>query len=66
MLTDLIKRSFDLFCRKNWLRTIYKEVDKYNKINAKLKRQAVIVHALVDRYNELYPNDALKKEKKDD
>lgn len=66
MLTDLLKESFDLFVRENWLKTINKEIDRYNKYNQKAKMSAHAVHELIRRYNELYPNDKIEAiERKD-
>lgn len=64
-MKDLIKESFDLWVKMRWLKTIDKEANKYNKLNAKIKRQAYIVHSLIDRYNELYRGEAIGNSKKD-
>lgn len=60
-MKNLIKRSFDVYVKMRWLKTIDKETDKYNKIEAKRKRQAYVVHSLWKRYNELYSNEKLKE-----
>jgi len=60
-MKNLIKRSFDIWVKMRWLKTIDKETDKYNKIEAKRKRQAYVVHSLWKRYNELYSNEKLKE-----
>lgn len=57
----LLKECFELFCRNNWLRVIRKEVDKYNKLCAKGKVSEHVISELIDRYNELYPNDMIKQ-----
>ena len=49
-MKNLLKESFELFCKKNWLRIIHKECDKYNKLKSKLNRQQYVVNALVKRY----------------
>lgn len=56
-MKNLLKESFELFCKKNWLRTIDKECDKYNKLKSKLNRQQYVVNALIERYKELYSED---------
>ena len=56
-MIKLIRAWFDLWCRERWLKYIDKACDKYNKLEAKAKRQAYVVHALFDRYKELYPDD---------
>lgn len=56
-MKKLLKESFELFCKKNWLRTIDKECDKYNKLKSKLNQQQYVVNALIKRYKELYSED---------
>ncbi len=56
-MKKLLKESFELFCKNNWLRTIDKEYDKYNKLKSKLNRQQYVVNALIKRYKELYDED---------
>jgi hypothetical protein len=56
-MKKLLKESFELFCKKNWLRTIDKECGKYDKLKSKLNRQRYVVNALVKRYKELYGED---------
>ena len=53
-MRDLIKKSFDLWVKMRWLKTINKETNKYNKIEAKRKRQAYIIRDLWKSYNEIY------------
>ena len=55
-MKNLLKQSFDLWVKMRWLKIIDKETDKYNKIEAKRKRQAHIVHSLWKRYKEIYEN----------
>jgi len=57
---ELIKECFELFVKQNWLKHIDRAVDEYNKLTRKAKVQAHIVHELMARYNELYPDDKLK------
>ena len=56
-MKNLLKESFDLFCKNNWLKTIDRECDKYNKLKSKLNRQQYVVNALAERYKELYGED---------
>ena len=56
-MKKLLKESFELFCKNNWLRTIDKECDTYNKLKSKLNRQQYVVNALIKRYKELYGED---------
>lgn len=54
---ELLKRSFELFVKKRWLKTINKECDKYQKIKRKLACQQYVVNALVAEYKEKYGED---------
>ena len=56
-MKKLLKESFELFCKNNWLRTIDKECDRYNKLKSKLNRQQSVVNELMKRYKELYSED---------
>lgn len=56
-MKKLLKESFELFCKINWLRKINKEYYKYNKLKSKLNRQQYVVNALLKRYEELYGED---------
>lgn len=56
-MKDLLKKSFELFCKNNWLKTIDKECNKYNKLKSKLNRQQYVINALVKSYIELYGED---------
>lgn len=56
-MKKLLKESFELFCKNNWLRTIDKECYRYNKLKSKLNRQQYVVNALMKRYKELYSED---------
>ena len=53
-MAELLKRSFELFVKKRWLKTIDKECDKYNKIKSKLSRQQLVIKSLLERYMEIY------------
>ena len=58
-MSELLKRSFEIWCKKRWLKTIDRACDKYEKIRKKANRQAYVVNALVRRYNEIY-DESLK------
>ena len=60
-LMRLIKESFELRVRNEWLKEIKKETKKYNKFNDMAKRKAYVVRALVKEYNKLYPDNQLKE-----
>lgn len=60
-LKELLERSFEVFCKKRWLKVISKEVEKRNKLMNKaemLKRKANIkekvVKDLVKQYNNTF------------
>lgn len=53
-MAELLKRSFELFVKIRWLKTIDKECDKYNKIKSKLSRQQYVVNSLLAEYKKKY------------
>ena len=53
-MIELLKRSFELFVKKRWLKTIDKECDKYNKIKSELFRQQYVVNSLLEEYKKIY------------
>lgn len=53
-MAELLKRSFELFVKKRWLKIIDKECDKYNKIKSKLFRQQYVVDSLLAEYKKKY------------
>lgn len=58
-MIELIKEWLELTVKQNWMKTIDREVDKYNKLKRKMDVQNHVVHKLVEKYNELYPNDMI-------
>lgn len=56
-MAELLKRSFKLFVKNRWLKTIDKECDKYNKIKSKLSRQQYVVISLLAEYKKKYGED---------
>jgi hypothetical protein len=61
-LKELIKKSFDLWVKMRWLKTIDKEVKKRRKYFFKYKRQEYVVNKLVEEYNNLYADFKIKSE----
>lgn len=53
-LIELLKRSFEIFVKKRWLKEIDRAIDRYHKTQSKANRQYYVMNALVKRYNELY------------
>ena len=56
-MAELLKRSFELFVKKRWLKIIDKECNKYNKIKSKLYRQQYVVNSLLAEYKKKYEED---------
>lgn len=56
-MVELLKRSFELFVKNRWLKTIDKECDKYNKIKSKLFRQQYVINSLLAEYMKIYGED---------
>ena len=56
-MAELLKRSFELFVKKRWLKIIDKECNKYNKIKSKLYRQQYVVNSLLAEYKKKYGED---------
>jgi hypothetical protein len=56
-MSDLLKRTFELFVKNRWLKTIDKETNKYNKLKSKLFRQQYVVNALLEEYKKIYNVD---------
>lgn len=59
-MKNLIKKSFDLWVRKRWLKIIAKEVAKRDKLLKEYYRKVYVVGELVKEYNKLYPEALLK------
>lgn len=56
MFKKLLKESINLLIQKHWLKCINKEIKKYHKYELKTKVSAMVIHDLVQKYNELYKN----------
>lgn len=56
-MDELLKRSFELFVKNRWLKTIDKECYKYNKIKSKLSRQQYVLNSLLAEYKKKYGED---------
>ena len=61
-LKELIKKSFALWVKMRWLKTIDKEVKKRRKYFFKYKRQEYVVNKLVEEYNNLCADFKIKSE----
>lgn len=56
-LIELLRQRFYLSGKIRWLKSIDKEMCKYNKLREKLNRQQNVVNSLVKRYKEIYSED---------
>lgn len=56
-MTELVKERFGIFCQRQWLKTIDKEIDAYKKAEAEMKRHKFVLAKLLERYNEIYGED---------
>ena len=61
-MKELLKRRFELWVKMRWLKTIDKEVRKRQKLSSKYHRQEYVVEKLVNEYNKLYADLAIKSE----
>lgn len=62
IMTELIKRSFELWCKKRWLKEIDRSIDRYKKACAKAHREHYVMSALINKYNELYNENLWRAE----
>lgn len=65
-MAELLKRSFELFVKKRWLKIIDKECNKYNKIKSKLSRQQYVVNSLLAEYKKKYGEDLRTPKERDE
>ena len=56
-MKELLKKSFELWCKKRWLKAIDKEIDRYNHLYQKTKRQYYVLSKMINRFNEIYGED---------
>lgn len=61
-MIELLKQNFELFVKKQWLKIIDKETDKYIKLKNKLGRQQYIVNALLKEYENKYDENLRKSD----
>ncbi len=53
-MKELIKKRYEMFCQRQWLKTIDKELDAYKKAAKKTRRHKYVLERLLKRYNEIY------------
>lgn len=59
-ISELLKRTFDIWCEKRWLKEIDKAVDRYKKVQSKANREYFVMQKLCERYNELYHRNLME------
>jgi hypothetical protein len=57
---ELMKRSFDLWVKKRWLKEIDRAIDKYKKTYAKATREHYVMKKLIEEYKKIYGEDLHK------
>lgn len=62
-LKELLKRTFEIWCKMRWLKMIDREADEMRKLAEKWNRKQYVVKELVREYNERY-GDSLTIKKK--
>ena len=60
MFNDLLKRTFELWVKKRWLKEIDRAVDRYKKAYAKANREHYVMNKLIEEYNKIYGEDLRK------
>ena len=63
-MKELLKQSFELWCKKRWLKAIDKQINKYDHLRQKIDRQYYALRAMINRYNEIYGDDLTLGDKK--
>lgn len=59
---ELLKRSFELWCKKRWLKEIDRAIDRYQKAQTKANREHYVMKTLICRYNEIYNENLWRAE----
>ena len=56
-MKELLKQSFELWCKKRCLKAIDKQINKYDNLRQKMEHQYHVLSAMINRYNEIYGDD---------
>lgn len=56
-MKELLKQSFELWCKKRWLKAIDKEINRYNHLYQNTQRQHYVFSKMINRFNEIYGED---------
>ena len=54
---DLLKRSFELWVKKRWLKKIDRAVDRYNKTKTEANYERYVIAVLLEKYKDKYGED---------
>ena len=53
-MIELLKRSFELWVEKRWIKEIERAIDDHRKAVEKANRKFYVLQKLVEAYNERY------------
>ena len=56
----MIKKYIDTCIRLRWLKFIDKDINSYMKLKRKLEHKRAALYIFVEKYNELYPQNAIE------
>lgn len=57
---ELLKRTFELWVKKRWLKEIDRAVDRYKKAHDKATRERYVMNSLLEEYKKLYGEELRK------
>ena len=60
-IKELLKRSFEIWVEKRWLKEIDKAADEYQKAHLEAERKYFVLKKLCERYNKLYGINLMEK-----
>ena len=61
-MAELLKRTFQIFCEKLWLKEIDRAIDAYKKAQSAANRKYYVMKKLCERYNKLYHRNLMEKD----
>ena len=56
-----IERFFDVMARLHWLNVLDRAATRWLKLEKKAAKQKAVVNALLEAYNERYPDDKIRQ-----
>lgn len=60
-MLELIKKSFEIWVKKQWLKEIDNALNKSAKTYDKYKRECLVVQRLVDEYRKKFPDEEVNR-----